>query len=57
MPWPSSMSYLFDLFFIFTLIIIAINHIISLKQSHLFFPHFLEYLKAPEHEYIFSKYS
>ena len=34
-------SYLCDLFFIFSLIFIVINHIPSLKQSH-FFLHFLE---------------
>ena len=38
------MSYLCDLFLIFSLIFIAINHITSLKQSHLVFEHFLEYL-------------
>ena len=36
-------SYLCDLFFIFSLIFIAINHITSLKQTLLFFFHFLEY--------------
>ena len=34
-----------DLFSIFTLIFIINNHIISLKQTHLFFAHFLEHLK------------
>ena len=38
------MSYLWDLFFIFTLIFTIINHIISLKQANLFFANFLEYL-------------
>ena len=37
------MSYLFDLLSIFSLIFIAINHIVSLKQKQLFV-HFLEYL-------------
>ena len=39
-----SMWCLCDLFFIFNFIFIAINHILSLKQTHLFFAHFLEYL-------------
>ena len=34
----------FYLFFISSLIFIAINHITSLKQTHLFFVYFLEYL-------------
>ena len=38
------MSYIFDPFFIFSLIFIAINHITSLKQTHLFFVHLLQYL-------------
>ena len=38
------MSFLFYLFFTFSLIFIVINHIMSLKQTHLFFVHFLEYL-------------
>ena len=38
------MSYRCDLFLIFSLIFIAINSITSLKQAHLFFAHFLEYL-------------
>ena len=38
------MSYLCDLFFIFSLIFIAINHITSLKQTQLLFVPFLEYL-------------
>ena len=38
------MSYLCDLLFIFSLIFIAINHITSSRQTHLFFAHFLEYL-------------
>ena len=33
-----------DLFFIFSFIFIAINHIASLKQTQLLFVHFLEYL-------------
>ena len=36
--------YICDLFFIFSLIFIVINHMTSLKQSYLFFVHFLEYL-------------
>ena len=36
------MSYLYDQFFIFSLIFIVINHTTSLKQTHLFFVHFLE---------------
>ena len=39
------MSYLYDLFSIFSLIFIVINHITSLKQAHLFFVHFLVYLR------------
>ena len=35
--YRSIMSYLCDLFFIFTLIIIMINNITSLKQTQLFF--------------------
>ena len=38
------MSYPFDIFFIFSLIFIVINHITSLKQTHLFFVCFLEHL-------------
>ena len=38
------MSYLCDLFFIFSLIFIVISHTTSLKQMHLCFVHFLEYL-------------
>ena len=38
------MSYLCDLLFIFSLIFIVINHITSIKQTYLFFLHFLEYL-------------
>ena len=38
------MLYLYVLFFIFSLIFIIMNHITSLKHSHLFFVHFLEYL-------------
>ena len=37
------MSYLCDLLLISSLIFIAINHLTSLKQTHLFFVHFLEY--------------
>ena len=36
--------YLCDLFFFFSLIFIVSNHITSLKQMHLFFVQFLEYL-------------
>ena len=36
--------YIYDLFFIFSLIFIVINHITSFKQTHLFFVHFLECL-------------
>ena len=38
------MSYLYDLFFIFNLIFIVINHKTSFKQMYLFFVHVLEYL-------------
>ena len=38
------MSHLCDLFSIFSLIFIVINHIISFKQMHLLFANFLEYL-------------
>ena len=38
------MSYLCDLFFMFSLIFIVFNHITSLKQTHLFLERFLEYL-------------
>ena len=44
MSRPRSVSYLCDLFFTFSLIFIVVNHITSLKQMHLFFLHFLEYL-------------
>ena len=37
------MLYLCDLFFIFSLIFIVINHITSFKQTY-FFVHFLEHL-------------
>ena len=39
-------SYLISLFFIFNLTFITINHnhVISLKQTHLFLAYFLEYL-------------
>ena len=37
-------SYICDLFFIFSLIFIVINHIISIKQTYLFFVRLLEYL-------------
>ena len=36
------MSHIGDLFFIFSLIFIAINSIMSLKQKHLFYAHFLD---------------
>ena len=36
--------YLCDRFFIFSLIFIVINHIISFKQTYMFLVHFLEYL-------------
>ena len=36
--------YICDLFFILSLILIVINHITSLKQTHLFFVYFLVYL-------------
>ena len=38
------MSYLCDLFFIFSLIFTAINHISTFKQRYSFFVHFLECL-------------
>ena len=38
------MSYLCDLFYIFSLVFIVINHVTSFKQTYLFFVHFLEYL-------------
>ena len=38
------LSYLCDLFFIFSLIYFAINHITPFKQTHLFFVHFWECL-------------
>ena len=38
------MSYLCNLFFIFNLIFVVINHVTSLKQTHLFLLHFLGYL-------------
>ena len=38
------MSNLYDLFSIFSLIVIVINHITSLKQTHLFPVYFLESL-------------
>ena len=38
------MSYIRNLFFIFSLAFVVINHIMLLKQTHLFFVHFLEYL-------------
>ena len=41
------MPYLCDLVLIFSLIFIVINHITSLKQTHLFFVHLLEYLLLP----------
>ena len=45
MSWPSSIYVVSTgSIFIFTLIFSTINHIISLKQRHLIFTHFLEYL-------------
>ena len=38
------MSNLFDPFYIFSLIFIIFHHIISLKQTHVFFTHFSERL-------------
>ena len=38
------MSYLYNLFSISSLIFIVIYHITPLKQTYLFFVHFLEYL-------------
>ena len=38
------MSYLCDIFFIFSLIFIIIYHMTSFKQTYLFLVHFLEYL-------------
>ena len=38
------MSYLHDLFFIFSIIFIVIYHITTFKQTYLFFVHFLGYL-------------
>ena len=38
------MSYLCDLFLIFSVIFITINHIASLKQTRLFFVHFKKYI-------------
>ena len=38
------MLYLYDLVFIFHLIVIVINHIIALKHVDFFFTWFLEYL-------------
>ena len=38
------MLYLWDLFFIFSIIFIVIDHITTLRQTHLFFLHFLEYI-------------
>ena len=37
-------SYLFHLFFFFSLIFSGINHITLLEQTYLFFVRFLEYL-------------
>ena len=39
------MSYLIDLFFIFSLIFIIINYIISLTQAYLFFAQCFTYLQ------------
>ena len=45
MSMPRSVyDVLCDLLFVFSLIFMFINHIISLNQTHLFFVHFLEYL-------------
>ena len=38
------MLYLCDLFFIFSIIFIVIDHMTSFKQTYLFFVNFLEYL-------------
>ena len=38
------MSYLCDLFFIFSLTFLTINYVTSLKQTHLFFATVLKYL-------------
>ena len=38
------MSHIGDLFFIFSLIFIAINSITLLKQKHSFYAHFLDYI-------------
>ena len=46
MSWPSSIYIVsMESFFIVILTFIIINHIILLKQTNLFFAHFLEYLK------------
>ena len=37
------MPYLYDLFFVFSLIFIVTNHVTLFKQMYLFFVHFLEY--------------
>ena len=39
------MSHLCDLYFILSLSFIVINHIVSLKHTHLSLVHFLEYLQ------------
>ena len=44
MSRPRSIYVVSILFFIFSLIFIVINHITSLKQTHLFFVHFLKYV-------------
>ena len=49
------MSYLCDLFFIFIFIFIIMSHTISLKQSHLFFTHFLEYTLLFLDDYVDEK--
>ena len=38
------MSYLYDLVFIFSFILITFSHTASLKRTHIFFVHLLEYL-------------
>ena len=37
-------SYISDLFLIFSLVFIVINHIISLRQTHLILVHFIKYV-------------
>ena len=57
MSEPSSMSYLCDLFFMFSLTFIAINYITSLKQTHLIFVQFLEYLLLSLDDNVYEKTS